>query len=148
MEFSFIGLCLVISAVLLKKIRLIEANGNISDAAGFNMEFYGIISIGLIFLLIGIFGLAWGIYPIKPDRRGCITLFFVVFALAIQARLINYASINTDGREFLKKKGTNAIEIVCKAFSIGIFPRTGPCVLLIHACQFIQIILLALLVIY
>lgn len=148
MEFAFIGMCLIVSAVLLKKTRELNETDGGDTHGEFNGEYFAFVILGLIMFLIGVVGLLWGAYAIKPDRRGFFTLFFVVSALNVQARLLNYSFTNKEEAGCLNRENSNGIDMLRKAYSVGVFPKNGSYIFLIHATQVCQVVLIALVIFF
>lgn len=144
MEFVFIGLSIIASSVIYKLTRDLgfhEADDikNKSDT-----ESIGVFALGAIMLFIGIYGLLSGIYPTTLSERGVVTLFFVVSAVNIQARLLNYASVNESEAVRINNAKSNGIEALRIALSVGLFPKAGRCIFFIHMCQIVQLISICL----
>lgn len=131
MEYLGIGICLIASALLYKKTSELES------AAGSRgwFAFTAVVLFGLFFTLIGALGIFFGISSIFPSVRGCVVLFIAFYYLLLQARILNIALTTDEGLVFVRKKGTNIIEMTRMAFSVGIFPAKGPFLFLIHASQ-------------
>jgi len=144
MEFVFAGLFLVISSVLLRKSRNHRVSGKASEKG--STEFSGGLFLGGIVFCIGAVGLALGTYSFSLGRRELILLFFLAFALNVQARLLNLVSKSPDQAAGLFEAKTNGITTLKKAFSIGLLPRGGDCSVLVNVIQTFQIACLVLVI--
>jgi hypothetical protein len=143
MEFVFAGLFMISSSIIFKKTR--DLSGDKTRLAS-GLELYGTLGLGAFLLLIGIYGLASGIYVINFGFKEASVLFALAFSVNIQARLLNYASQNEENGKKLNCEKSNGIKVLKTAFSIGLFPKQGSSVFFIHACQIVQLGAIALFV--
>lgn len=141
MTSTLVGVVFLIFAMLQKKLHSLGNEIKKSQEAGSYIERYGIMILGMIFLLIGVTGLALGVKP-EISRKECILLFLMVFVLIRHARIINYASLTDEGKEFINKNNVNYIDMYRIAMLAGVFPKTGECALLINILQIIGVFIL------
>lgn len=120
MLFIFAGLFGIASSIIFKKTR--ELSGDETHVAS-GLEVYGTLGLGVFLLLIGLIGLAGGIYSIKPGFKEASVLFGLAFSLNIQARLLNYASLSEENGKKLNSEKSNGSKVLKTAFSIGLFPK-------------------------